>query len=104
MLAMKHSYETLRCEVTRESVVGGPCGLYRELHRRDGLPPDAEAIKMMDRWRELEAYHAAMHKKYRLAMWMPWVLMMPDPPLPTEPSWCEFNLLIARQDENGLLK
>jgi hypothetical protein len=40
----------------------------------DGPPADAKVL--------LE-YHARMRKKYRLAAWLPWKLIPPDPPTPT---------------------
>jgi hypothetical protein len=40
----------------------------------DGPPADAKVL--------LE-YHARMRKKYRLAAWLPWKVIPPDPPIPT---------------------
>jgi hypothetical protein len=45
---------------------------------RDSVDP------LIDRERRLNAYHAALKRKYKLALRRPWLYVEPDPPEPPE--------------------
>ena len=56
---------------------------WRELALRHGEDPVGRTRSIAVKWGpQIADFHASMARKYRQAMWHPWIAVAPDPPAP----------------------
>jgi hypothetical protein len=56
---------------------------WREMSARDRAMPDRKTSISAVWGEDIAAFYAPLARKYRQAMWRPWVPVEPDPPAPT---------------------